>query len=329
MKALVVTPGEPAGIGPDIVLMAACRGKLMDFPYYVVADSALLKNRAEQLSLPVVLHTMEPEQSITVLPQNHLWVYHAPLKQPVLTGHPHSINAKYVLKTLEVATEACLKKQALGMVTGPVHKATICESGQVFSGHTEFLALKTKSPMTQMLFVHPAFKVALLTTHIPLKMVSTSLNQALIQQHIEMLSHGLNKYWNLTHPKIGVLGLNPHAGENGHLGSEEQQIIIPAIKACQQKGIAVLGPLSGDTAFCPKLRNSVDALLAMYHDQALAPIKALGFGEAVNMTLGLPFLRTSVDHGTAFSLAGQGTADPSSFETAFNLAANLLKDKET
>ena len=322
MKPLVVTLGEPAGIGPDVVLLAAEKRTLGNSPYWVVADRNLLEARAKQLNLGVSFHAFEG-----ALPANpnpgHIWVEHVPMPTPILVGQPSPSNASYVLKTLEIATNHCLKKHAQGLVTGPIHKGVICEAGYSFRGHTEFLQHQSDVPMTQMLFVHPQLKVALLTTHVPLKEVSDHLQADSLKAHIRCLAKGLTQYWGYPSPRIGVLGLNPHAGENGTLGTEEQRCIIPVIHALKNEGLNLSGPLSGDTAFSPGIRTQFDALLAMYHDQALAPLKALGFGEAVNMTLGLPFLRTSVDHGTAFHLAGTGLADPSSFVAAFQLARQL------
>ena len=306
MTFIAITPGEPAGIGPDILI------KLVQYqlpvPLCVITDRDLLRNRANMLGLS--------------LPQS-LSIQHVPLKKSCIVGNPDPANAEYVLETLEIAVNGSKSGNFKAMVTGPVSKFLINEAGIPFTGHTEWLAAITGTKQTVMLFVADALKVALYTTHIPLSQVSSSLNSSTLKNCIRILHGGLQKYFSIKNPNIIVCGLNPHAGEQGYLGKEEITTIRPVIEALKTEGLQLKGPLPADTAFTPGHIEASDAVLALYHDQGLSPMKALGFGHAVNVTLGLPFIRTSVDHGTAFDLAGTGLADEQSLLAAVKLASKI------
>ncbi|MCS5710112.1 4-hydroxythreonine-4-phosphate dehydrogenase PdxA [Candidatus Berkiella aquae] len=322
MPRLALTPGEPAGIGPDICLMLA----QMTLPAEVVliASPELLQQRATQLGLPLELNEFDPNQSPQANGQGKLSIVPVPLIKSSIAGQLEAANSQYVLKTLDRAVELCLQGQLDAMVTGPVHKAIISQSGFSFSGHTEYLRDLVGVKDVLMTFYTPAFILGMATTHLPLSTVSNVLTQDRLNSALYLLHEGLDKFFAKKQPCIHVLGLNPHAGEEGTIGTEEVQMITPLIKRWQQKGFNVKGPLSADTAFVEKHRLHVDAILAMYHDQGLAPLKALYFGEIVNVTFGLPFLRTSVDHGTALPLAGTGLAEPESLLHAIQLAANQV-----
>ncbi|WP_457766569.1 4-hydroxythreonine-4-phosphate dehydrogenase PdxA [Coxiella burnetii] len=306
MKSIAITLGDPAGIGPDILIKLAQHK--FSAPLCVIADRDLLANRANRLSL--------------TLPSS-LVIQHVPLKKPCLIGKPDPANAEYVLETLRIAATGCQRNDYKAMVTGPVSKAVINEAGIAFTGHTEWLAKLAGVQRTVMLFVTNELKVALYTTHIPLADVPSSLAPSTLKESLQILQKGLQKYFSIPNPRIIICGLNPHAGENGYLGKEEINVIKPVIKALNTEGFLLTGPLPADTAFTPRHSHHADAILALYHDQGLPVVKALGFGQAVNVTLGLPFLRTSVDHGTAFDLAGTDRADESSLLAAVNLAAAL------
>ncbi len=310
MKPIAITLGEPAGIGPDIFLQwLQSHREARQTPTIVITDQALLMDRAKQLSITI---------------PSELVILHVPLKSHCCAGFLNLDNATYVLETLQAAAEGCLDGEFAGMVTGPVHKAALNEAGIPFTGHTEWLAKLMGIKHTMMLFVTPQLKIALHTTHIPLASVASHINSESLGRNIRLLSHGLNQYFHLAHPKIAVCGLNPHAGEQGHCGREEIEIIQPLLRKLKKNGFLLTGPLPADTAFIPSIRDTHDVILALYHDQGLPVIKALGFGQAVNVTLGLPIFRASVDHGTALNLAGSGHADASSFASAMALAKDVL-----
>ena len=306
MKSIAITLGDPAGIGPDILIKLAQHN--LSVPLCVIADRDLLANRANKLGL--------------TLPSS-LVIQHVPLKKPCLIGKPDPANAKYILETLRIAATGCQRNDYKAMVTGPLNKTVINKAGIAFTGHTEWLAKLAGVQRTVMLFVTNELKVALYTTHIPLADVPSSLAPSTLKESIQILQKGLQKYFSIANPRIIICGLNPHAGENGYFGKEEINVIEPVIKALNTKGFLLTGPLPADTAFTPSHSHRADAILALYHDQGLPVVKALGFGQAVNVTLGLPFLRTSVDHGTAFDLAGTDRADESSLLAAVKLAAAL------
>lgn len=300
MKKIALTPGEPAGIGPDITLLAAQQA--WPFELVAFADLDLLQTRALQLGLTIKFKTYDPDNP-QVHEANTLCVHHIPLHSPVQTGTLDPANATYVLKTLELATLSCLENQFEGLVTGPVHKGVINDAGIHFTGHTEFLQKLCACEKVVMLLANDTLRVALATTHVPLKDVPSLIEQASLEQILHIIHEHWLRYYQQP-PKILVAGLNPHAGESGHLGREDIDVIQPAVDIMQTQGLDVHGPFSADTIFNQK----ADVFLAMYHDQGLPVVKYSGFGKTVNITLGLPFLRTSVDHGTALSLAGTGEA---------------------
>lgn len=324
---LLITLGEPAGIGPDIVLQAA--QQTLPGPNVVLGDIDVLKQRAEQLSLPVQIHTVTA--SLTAVPthtQGHLWVWPHPM-QPVVPGRLDPANAQAVVDSLSHATQACLDGTGSAMVTAPIQKSVINDAGIMFSGHTEWLAALTQARPVMLLATAQThrsarpLRVALATTHLPLSQVSQTLTTNSLLETLTIIDHDLRRHFHLSRPQILVCGLNPHAGEGGHLGHEEQTIIEPALAAARQAGIDVIGPLPADTLFQAKYLDQADVVLAMYHDQGLPVLKYAGFGQAVNVTLGLPIIRTSVDHGTALDLAGTGEANADSFLQAYQLAYEL------
>ena len=319
---VIVTSGEPAGIGPDICLALAGQ----DWPcrLLVAGDPKLLSQRAAELGVAVELVNVGNDDAgphrrgrLQVL------AHHAP--RPVVAGQLDTGNVGYVLEMLRAAVAGCSDGRYAAMVTAPVQKSVINESGVPFSGHTEFLAALTGNARPVMLLVAGKLRVALATTHVPLRAVPDALNQQDLLESLRVLAAGLRERFGLVRPRILVLGLNPHAGESGHLGHEDRDVIAPAIARAVAEGIAARGPLPADTAFTPRQLTDADAVLAMYHDQGLPVLKYAGFGRAVNVTLGLPFLRTSVDHGTALDLAGTGRADSGSLVAALELALACIR----
>lgn len=307
LKPIAVTVGEPAGIGPDIVLQYLQMP--FDIPLRIFADPACLTLRAKQLGL-----------SSDLLTHPHIEIEPIKFPKSVTPGECDEENAEMVIESIKLATEACLNKQCRALVTAPVHKGIINEAGIPFTGHTEYLAELTKTSKTVMMLVTESLKVALATTHIPLSKVPKAITESSLTRCIEILDHDLQSHFHIPSPKILVCGLNPHAGENGHLGDEEIRVIIPTLEKLRKKGYQLIGPVSADTAFTPQSLHRVDAVLAMYHDQGLPVIKAHEFGYAVNVTLGLPIVRTSVDHGVALSLAGTGKASIDSLKAAIQYA---------
>lgn len=321
---LLLTTGEPAGIGPDVVLTAAKR----DWPAHLVAvgDRDMLGQRAAALGLDIEL----VPYSVTDEPQPHrggrLPLVHIPCKAPVVPGQLDPGNASYVLAMLEYAVAVCRAGECAAMVTAPVQKSVIADAGVGFSGHTEFLRDLTDSAHVVMLLVAGDLRVALATTHLPLSAVSGAITRAGLEQTLRVLDADLTARFGIASPRISVLGLNPHAGEGGHLGREEIDVITPVLDTLRAEGMRLSGPLAADTAFSAERRAATDAYLAMYHDQGLPVLKFAGFGEAVNVTLGLPIVRTSVDHGTALELAGTGMASAGSLCAAIELAAAMAAD---
>lgn len=307
MKRIVITPGEPAGIGPDITLKIAEQSWPAEL--IVVCDPNLLLSRAKQLGLSAI------PSKLKIIP--------VPLATPSIAGQLNIKNASYVIRCLEVATDLCLNHEADALVTGPIHKGIINDAGIPFSGHTEFLAQYCHVSQSVMLFVTPQTKVALVTTHLPLSQVPKAITAEKLNTILRILHRELQQRFQLPHPKIIVCGLNPHAGEQGHLGLEEKEIIEPALEALRKENLNIIGPLPADTVFTEKHLQSCDAILAMYHDQALPVVKYMGFGHAINVTLGLPLIRTSVDHGTALDIAGTSHADSGSLAAALKLAIEL------
>lgn len=322
LKRILITAGEPAGIGPDIILQIAMQP--LDGEFIAVGDPALFAERALQLKYDVVIKTTSLDEARMKHQAGVLRVLPVTLNAAVVAGVLNTANAAYVINTLKIAADACLNQQADAVVTAPVHKSVINEAGIPFIGHTEFFAEHCDAPRTLMLFVCDAFKVALATTHLPLSSVPAAITPYALTQALTLLNDGLTRWFNIPTPHLLVCGLNPHAGENGHLGREELDVIIPTLNTLKKTDLNITGPVSADTAFTPKSLNGIDAVLAMYHDQALPLVKYASFGHAVNVTLGLPFLRTSVDHGTALDVAGTGRADAGSLLAALRLTLNTL-----
>lgn len=320
---VVITPGEPAGIGPDVTLQLAQH----DWPVELVvcADPALLRQRAAKLDLPLTLREYQPDVAAQPQAAGTLTVLPVVTPQPVNAGELCVANSHYVLETLARACDGCLSGEFAALITGPVHKGVINDAGIFFSGHTEFFAERANCSRVVMMLATEALRVALATTHLPLKDVSAAITRNSLHEVINILHADLQSKFGLAQPHIFVCGLNPHAGEGGHMGREEIDVIIPALDELRRQGMKLTGPLPADTLFQPKYLQHADAVLAMYHDQGLPVLKYQGFGRAVNITLGLPFIRTSVDHGTALELAGQGHADAGSFVTALNLAITMIK----
>ncbi|MCP3871265.1 MAG: 4-hydroxythreonine-4-phosphate dehydrogenase PdxA [Gammaproteobacteria bacterium] len=316
---LALTPGEPAGIGPDLCVKLAQRNRKV--PLVVIGDPQLLMNRANQLKLPLVVHEFDVATPHRIEP-GHLTVLPVAMSRTAQPGIPNSANARYVLDTLREATSGCLDGTYSALVTGPVHKGIINDSGISFTGHTEFLANLTGGTPVMMLAC-PGMRVALATTHLPLREVSDAITEESLSQVISILHQDLLTRFRLPEPRILVCGLNPHAGEGGHLGAEEITLIIPVIEKLRAAGISLTGPLPADSLFTPSYLNDADAVLAMYHDQGLPVLKNQCFGKAVNITLGLNIIRTSVDHGTALDLAGSGKAGLGSLEAAIHMAWEL------
>ena len=320
---VAITPGEPAGIGPDLAVALAQR----DWPVELVvcADGDVLRQRAAQLGLPLTLRDYQPGVAPQPQQAGTLTLLPIATAQPVTAGELTVANGHYVLETLARACDGCLSGEFAALVTGPVHKGVINDAGIPFTGHTEFFAERAGGDRVVMMLATEALRVALATTHLPLKDVANAITRDSLHEVITILHQDLQQKFGIPQPHIFVCGLNPHAGESGHMGREEIDTIIPALDELRQQGIQLTGPLPADTLFQPKYLQHADAVLAMYHDQGLPVLKFQGFGRAVNITLGLPFIRTSVDHGTALELAGLGSAEPGSFITALNLAITMIK----
>ena len=318
---LVITTGESAGVGPDIVLASA--GAAWPAQLVAVGCMETLAARNQSLDLNVSLVPYTSGQSATEHRANILPVIDIPLSNPCTPGMPDPDNAGQVLAQLELATELCRTQECHAMVTAPVHKGIINTAGIPFSGHTEFLANKTSTDAPVMLLAAGALKVALATTHLPLSAVPDAITPSSLERSLRVLARGLRSSFGISHPRITVLGLNPHAGESGHMGIEELEVIGPVCNLLRAEGLSIKGPISADTAFSATQRAKTDAYLAMFHDQGLPIIKSERFGEIVNVTLGLPIIRTSVDHGTALSLASKGQADSSSMKQATRMAIQM------
>jgi len=319
---ILVSSGEPAGIGPDISLALASRP--FNARVAVIGDPDLLAERARLLDQRVELKECSDLGAVGPHRPGSLNVLPIPLAARATPGVLDTRNAAYVLTMLRRATELCVAGTAQALVTAPVQKSVISQSGVAFSGHTEFLAELTKAPQPVMLLASKTLRVALATTHLPLRSVAAALERGNLENLIRIAHRDLSRLFRIARPRLLVLGLNPHAGESGTLGTEEQTIIEPAVRALAAEGLDVRGPVSADTAFTPESLRGCDAVVAMYHDQGLPVLKALSFGEIVNVTLGLPIVRTSVDHGTALSLAGTGRARADSLFAAVELALQLV-----
>ncbi|MDG1814298.1 MAG: 4-hydroxythreonine-4-phosphate dehydrogenase PdxA [Porticoccaceae bacterium] len=315
--SLALTPGEPSGVGPDLLIQLIQQPQGQELVAF--ADPDLLVQRAAQLGLPLSL--IEPRQQ--PLAAGELAVVPVPMAVPAVAGKLDQRNAQYVLDCLDRAVDACQTNSCQALVTGPVQKSVINDAGIPFSGHTEYLAMKTSTARVVMMLATSELRVALATTHLPLREVANAITTDLLNEVIDILYRDLGHKFGVSKPKILVCGLNPHAGEGGHLGLEEINIIIPVLQQWRDRGINIVGPLPADTLFTTKNLEGADAVLAMYHDQGLPVLKYQGFGRAANITLGLPIVRTSVDHGTALDLAGTGAADKGSLETAIEVATQM------
>jgi 4-hydroxythreonine-4-phosphate dehydrogenase len=322
LPVVVVSSGEPAGIGPDICLALATRPFAARLA--VLGDPELLAARAEALGCIVRLDQRRDSSEVGPHVPGTLQVLPIALRVPVTTGVLDTANAAYVLDILRRGTQLCMSGGAQALVTAPVQKSVISQSGVEFSGHTEFLAELTGTAQPVMLLAGKVLRVALATTHLPLRAVADALDRGKLEGLIRIIHADLRRRFRIAEPRVLVLGLNPHAGESGTLGTEEQTIIEPAVRHLASTGLVVHGPVSADTAFTPESLARCDVVVAMYHDQGLPVLKALSFGEIVNVTLGLPIVRTSVDHGTALPLAGTGRARPDSLFAAVDLALKLV-----
>ncbi|EDR60437.1 4-hydroxythreonine-4-phosphate dehydrogenase [Yersinia pestis PY-66] len=320
----MITPGEPAGVGPDLAITLAQQ----DWPVELVvcADPALLLARASQLNLPLQLREYQADQPAIAQQAGSLTILPVKTAVNVVPGKLDVGNSHYVVETLAKACDGAISGEFAALVTGPVQKSIINDAGIPFIGHTEFFADRSHCQRVVMMLATEELRVALATTHLPLLAVPGAITQASLHEVITILDNDLKTKFGITQPQIYVCGLNPHAGEGGHMGHEEIDTIIPALNTLRQQGINLIGPLPADTLFQPKYLQHADAVLAMYHDQGLPVLKYQGFGRAVNITLGLPFIRTSVDHGTALELAATGTADVGSFITALNLAIKMINN---
>lgn len=319
---LAITCGEPAGIGPDICLDLA--NASLPYPCVVLADKNLLAERAKMLGKNIILRDFDDDMPSE---KGVLDVFHVPLRVPCQAGELNPENSAYVLDLLDTAYYGIQEKRFAGMITAPLHKGVINDAqlGDFFSGHTEYLAEKSDTKQVVMMLAGGGLRVALMTTHLPLRDIADAINQPLIDSVARILHHDLQHKFGIQQPRILVAGLNPHAGEDGHLGHEEIDIIIPALEKLRSDGIDIEGPFPADTLFQPFMLKNADAVLSMYHDQGLPVLKYASFGAGVNVTLGLPFIRTSVDHGTALSLAGTGKAKSSSLLAAIEMAAQMVE----
>lgn len=325
-KRIAITPGEPAGIGPELMLALAEQDWPMEL--VVIADPALIQSRAKALGKPLTLLPYQPEQAPTPQRAGTLTIEPIKLAVPAEAGVLNEANGLYVLETLKRASEGNMNGEFAAVVTGPVHKGIINKAGVSFSGHTEFFAQQANVPDVVMLLATPGLRVAQVTTHIPLAYVAKAITEDRLSKIIRILHAELKSKFALPQPRIYVCGLNPHAGEDGHLGREELEIIIPTLETLRAEGMDLVGPLSSDTVFQPKYMEDADAFLAMYHDQGLPVLKYIGFGQAVNITLGLPFIRTSVDHGTALELAGTDKIDAGSMLCALKQAIEMVEKSD-
>ncbi len=321
---VALTPGEPAGIGPELALAIADRA--LDARLIVISDAGMLRERARQMGLDVdVVVDDVPEAAPG---DSRIVVHDVPFPGRVACGRPDPANAAALIECMDVAARGCMDGRWQAMVTGPVNKAVINDGGIAFSGHTEHLARVAGADLPVMMLAAETMRVALVTTHLPLADVPGAITRSRLLRTLEILDNDLKVRFGIAEPRILVCGLNPHAGEGGHLGSEEIEVIEPAVAEACRRGIVAVGPLPADTLFTSERLAGAAAVLAMYHDQGLPVLKYAGFGKAVNITLGLPFVRTSVDHGTALDIAGSGQADPGSLLAAIRMAAQLARGRD-
>lgn len=327
IKRILYTAGEPAGIGADLAIFYASSNnnahQKQSLQLVVIGDPSLLQQRAKELKQNVTLVEINTHEPPYCLQDNEIGIIPVRTIEPVNTGQLNPSNAPYVVRTLELATQLCLQQQCHAVVTGPVQKSVINDAGIPFSGHTEYFAQQTGTEQVVMMLATKGLRVTLATTHLPLKDVAAAITKDSLMRTLRIIHHDMRDKFSFEAPRIAVCGLNPHAGENGHLGKEEIDTIIPALNQLREEGIDCQGPLPADTLFTPKYLNNVDVVLAMYHDQGLPVLKFKGFGAAANITLGLPIIRTSVDHGTALDLAGTGNIDTGSLLTAIDYALSM------
>ena len=321
-----ITPGEPAGIGPDLIIQHVQTAQAHEL--VCIADPTMLQQRAKKLGLPLHINIYDAKKTQSQAPST-LTVLEQPLVNPSVCGVADKVNAQSQLTALKRAVQGCMSGEFSALITGPMHKGNINEAGIPFTGHTEYLAELSKTHKVVMMLAAPEsehqLRVALATTHLPLSKVSEAITKDNLKEVITILNQDMKDHFGLSEPHILVCGLNPHAGEDGHLGMEEIETITPVIKELQGKGFNLEGPLPADTLFTQSYLEKADAVLAMYHDQGLPVLKHVGFGQAVNVTLGLPFIRTSVDHGTALDLAGTGKANSGSLDAALNMAIQMAE----
>lgn len=325
ISRLAITPGEPGGIGPDLVLQLALQAH--DFQMIAIADQQMLEQRAATLGINIQFKTYDSGAARSKHKAGQLEVLNIQLAAKAKCGVLDPSNALYILETIQVATEGCLNSEFDALVTGPIHKGIINEAGIPFTGHTEYLADLCAGCTPVMMLATEKMRVALVTTHLPLADVSKAITKASLEKVIHILNNDLKQRFGLTNPAIYICGLNPHAGENGYMGREEIDTIQPVINQLKQQGLNLSDALPADTLFTQRHLKNADAVLAMYHDQGLPVLKHSGFGKAVNITLGLPIIRTSVDHGTATELSGTGKADPGSFIYACQEADRMSQQK--
>jgi len=322
---IAITPGEPAGVGPDLTIEIAQR----DWPVelVVVACPQLMLARAKQIGLPLTLIQYDAEKPAQPQKAGTLTICEQATTETPVTGVLNQNNGMYVVETLRIASEKNISGEFDAVVTGPVHKGLINQAGIAFSGHTEYFAHQANCTDVVMMLATEGLRVALVTTHIPLAYVSKAITYERLQKVTRILHHDLKAKFGIKSPRIYACGINPHAGEDGHLGREEIEVMNPAFEELRAEGMDIIGPLPADTIFHEKYLNDADAILSMYHDQGLPVLKYKGFGSSVNITLGLPFIRTSVDHGTALDLAGTNQADTGSFIEALKTAIDLVNNQ--
>ena len=326
INRIAITPGEPAGVGPELTIQVAQQD--WEAQLIAIADKDLLQQRAQALGLPLVLHDFDPKSAPKKHKVGELYVQHEPLDEASAPGILNEKNGRYVVETLTKASQGNMEGIYDAVVTGPVHKGIINQAGVPFSGHTEFFANHSNTSDVVMLLATEGLRVALVTTHIPLAYVSMAITKDRLAKVTSILHDEMQNKFGIKKPKILVCGLNPHAGEGGHLGREEIEIMEPTLEQLRTQGMDLIGPLPADTLFQPKYLENTDAVLAMYHDQGLPVLKYKGFGNAVNITLGLPYIRTSVDHGTALDLAGTGQADKGSMLVAISHAIKMANEQK-
>ena len=322
MTKIAVSSGDPAGIGPDICIKAFGNKKDLIYKPIVFGNLDLFEERAAQINQEIAIKEYRGEDEDS-LSSDFLWIVNKPIGTEISAGKPDPKSAEYIINIFEESVKKTISNEFNAIVTCPINKEVINEGGIPFTGHTEELARLSKSKKVVMMLANQEIKIALASTHIPLSAVSDFINKSHLEEVVKIIYKSLKDYWNKDEPLIKVLGINPHASDGGYIGNEENEVIIPALQNLKEKGIDTIGPIAADTAFIEKEGEKADVFLAMFHDQGLPVIKTMGFGETVNITLGLPFIRTSVDHGTAYDKAGLGNADESSLVAAMDMAFSM------